>query len=234
MTVHYHGLPITPNAALRELAGRNFCVRYGAHSQAAIAHEIGQLTMLDNGAFSHWTRGGKMNDEWIRGYVEWAEPWLDYKTCWAVIPDVIGGTAEDNDLLIAKWPRSLFAQSAPVWHMHEDLSRLQRLAHSWPRVCIGSSEAYRNVGSDAWTRRMDAAFNAICGGGSVPTWVHMLRGMKLAGSHYPFASVDSTDIGRNHYLPHNSPVKMANRWDGLNCTPEWTPVHEQMDLHAVP
>jgi hypothetical protein len=45
---------------------------------------------------------------------------------------------------------------------------------------------------------MEQAMNAVCGSGPVPVWLHMLRGMALSGSEYPFASVDSTDIAQNH------------------------------------
>jgi hypothetical protein len=48
--LHYHGTPITPQAKLLELAGRNFCVSYAAPYQVAACHEIGQSVMLDNGA----------------------------------------------------------------------------------------------------------------------------------------------------------------------------------------
>jgi hypothetical protein len=82
---------------LHELAGRNFCVRYGEHRDVEICHEIGQSVMLDNGAFPAWTQG-KATD-WP-GFVAWAKPWLEHRTTWAVMPDVIGGE-EENDHLIA-------------------------------------------------------------------------------------------------------------------------------------
>lgn len=230
MTVHYHGTPITPNSVLATLAGRHFCVSYAAPSQVARCHEIGQSCMLDNGAFSFW-RVGKQTD-WV-GYYEWAEKWLDYPTTWAVIPDVIDGTEEDNDLLIASYPRSLFRQSAPVWHMHESIDRLKRLCHGFAKVCIGSSAQYAIVGSDPWRRRMEEAMNAVCGGsGKVPTWLHMLRGMAMADSGYPFASVDSTDVARNHNRPQNTALKLAERWDTKQASPYWKPAPVQEALAA--
>jgi hypothetical protein len=102
VTIHYHGTPITPTAEkLLPLAGRHFCVRFGAHDQDEICHRIGQSVMLDNGAFSFW-RQGRPTD-W-GGYYSWAERWLEYPTTWAVIPDVIDGDVEANDALVSEWP----------------------------------------------------------------------------------------------------------------------------------
>lgn len=226
MTVHYHGTPITPSRVLRSLAGRSFCVSYAHPHQVEQAHVYGESVMLDNGAFTTWTQGKDFD---IAGYQEFARRWLDFPTTWAVIADVIGGTEEENDLLIAKWPRDLFKQSAPVWHTNESLQRLDRLCRSWDRVCIGSS-AEHPVGSGLWHRRMDEAFNHICKGGRVPTWIHMLRGMAQTASDYPFASVDSTDVGRNHNRPQNIAADMAQRWGGCNCSPWWTQKGAQLEL----
>jgi hypothetical protein len=78
---------------------------------------------------------------------------------------------------------------------------------------------------------MEQAFNAITDvDGRVPVWTHMLRGMSLTGSRYPFASVDSTDIGRNHHLETNTPRKMADRWDATQNPPRWSYVPEAIPL----
>lgn len=220
--IHYHGTPITPNPVLDALAGRHFCVSYAAARQVAWCHENGQSVMLDNGAFSFWQRRlkGQMTGppDWP-GYYRWAEEWLDYPTTWAVIPDVIDGDVEANDKLVAEWP--LGDRGAPVWHLHEPIERLLTLAEAWPRVCIGSSGEYARVGDSRWHARMTDAMNQLCGNGPVPVWLHMLRGMALSGKRYPFASVDSTDIARNHNRKNN-PVEMANRWDAMQCPARWT------------
>lgn len=228
MTLHYHGLPITPASVLNTLAGRHLFVSYAHPAQVALAHEIGQSVGLDNGAFSVWSRGHTLD---VDGFMDWAAPWLEYPTTWAVIPDVIGGSEEDNDRLLTKWFQRRMPKGAPVWHMHESLERLQSLCHGYERVCIGSSAQYAQVGSSHWHRRMEAAFNAICGSGPVGTWLHMLRGMSLAGSHYPFASLDSTDIARNHNRDCNTARVMADRWDALQCPARWE-YREQLELVA--
>jgi hypothetical protein len=221
MTMHYHGTPITPRSELLRLAGRCFCISYAQPQDVAICHQIGQSVMLDNGAFSAWRRG--LAVDWP-GYYRWTEVWLRHPTTWAVIPDVIDGTGEDNDRLLEQWPHG--DRGAPVWHMHEPLDRLAQLCERWPRVCIGSSATYSVVRSPAWHRRMIEIWNSVDG---LP-WLHMLRGMSLAGSKYPFASLDSTDIGRNHNRPQNSVIKLAERWDSVQCPGHWTREPEALEL----
>ena len=225
MTIHYHGTPITPNAELLRLAGRHFCVSHAAPAQVRTCHEIGQSVMLDNGAFSAWKRGYR--PDW-NAYYAWVEPWLDYPTTWAVIPDEVEGDEAVQDQLLKAWP---FAKqrSAPVWHMHESIARLLYLIDQWPRVCVGSSAQYAEVLSPAWQRRMDDVWRAI---GARVCNIHMLRGMQLIRHRWPFASVDSTDVARNHNRDQNCPYQMAKRWDAGQCPPRFTDPGEQMELVA--
>lgn len=181
--------------------------------------------MLDNGAFSKWKRG--YEPSWPDFYA-WAERWLCYPETWAVIPDVIDGGSQLQDALIAEWP---FGQKgAPVWHMDEPLHRLLSLCDAWPRVCIGSTEEYAAVMSPAWIRRMDDAFNEISKRHRFLPRIHMLRGMACSGKRWPFASVDSTDIARNHNRSQNTPRKMANRWDAIQCPGAWEPQPQQLEI----
>lgn len=224
--IHYHGTPITPMTALYELAGRSFCVSHANPADVARVHQIGQSVMLDNGAFSKF-KSGKPTD-WNKFY-EWCDRWLDYPTTWAVIPDVIDAGSQEQDALIREWPHG--HRGAPVWHMDEPMHRLLRLCDEWPRVCIGSTAEYFQVLSPLWERRMDEAWTEISARHKRTPWVHMLRGMQLSGKRWPFASVDSTDVAQNHHLPHQTPTKMANRWDGLQCPAKYQPVpHEQLEL----
>lgn len=75
----------------------------------------------------------------------------------------------------------------------------------------------------AWNMRMFQAMEVCCDSHGVPrVWLHMLRGMSLSAGPYPFASVDSTDVGRNHNRPQNGDIyEMAKRWDRLNPAPTW-------------
>lgn len=187
--------------------------------------EHGQSVMLDNGAFSFWRQG--VATDW-NAYMDWCEPLLDSHTTWAVIPDVIDGDEEANHQLLVKWFARGLPRGAPVWHMHESLDRLRRLCDGYARVCLGSSGQYATVGDDKWRRRMDEAMNAICDP-APPCWLHMLRGMALSGDDYPFASVDSTDVARNHNRPQNDAAQMAARWDALQTPARWVR-REQLNL----
>ncbi len=232
--IHYHGTPITPRERLYELAGRHFCVSAAEPRDVKICHEIGQSVMLDNGAFSFWMKGAI--PEWD-GVYDWMEPWLDYPTTWAVIPDVIDGVEDANNDLLDSWRDRGLSKGAPVWHLHESLYRLQWLTHSYERVCFGSSGAYRDPGTDQWHRRVSEAFDAVADpAGRVP-WIHMLRAMsEAAGSHYPFASADSTNAARNHAGSQKrepTPIRvLADRSDALQCPARWERVGTQLEVTA--
>lgn len=221
--MHYHGTPISPRTVLHTLAGRHFCVSYADHRDVETCHQIGQSVMLDNGAYSVWKRGHTVDwDAWA----EWATHWLEFPTTWAVLPDVIDGDEEANDELLARFSLMNRQKVAPVWHLHESLDRLGQLVMDYDRVCFGSSGAFARVGSPAWHRRISEAFDGIADpDGRVP-WIHMLRGMSLSGGPYPFASVDSTDIGQNHNRPQNTAREMADRWDALQCPARWERVDQ--------
>jgi hypothetical protein len=179
--------------------------------------------MLDNGAFSAWQKNVEI--DW-RAWRAWAEPWLDYPTTWCVLPDSIEGDEAENERLLKEWP---LEKGVPVWHLHESLERLASLVDRYGRVCFGSSGVYATPGSVGWRRRVSAAFDLIADDrGRVP-WVHMLRGMKFVDDIYPFASADSTDIGRNHNRQENTVASMAARWDAMQPPPRWVRV-EQLEL----
>jgi len=227
MTIHYHGTPITPNSVILAMAGANFCVSYARPEQVRLAHQIGQSVMLDNGAYSAWKRDHK--PDWAAFYA-WADRWLDHPTTWAVMPDVIDGDEEENSRLNRAWPFP--DRGAPVWHMHESYSRLIGLIDTFSRVCIGSSGAFAIIGTDAWARRMDETWRQIDRVFKRTPNVHMLRGMSLIRERWPFASVDSTDIGRNHNRLQNCSAKMRHRWDAGQCPPRFVDPGEQTELVA--
>ena len=101
--IHYHGTPITPNRYIETMAGRHFCVSYAAPAQLPICLRIGASVMLDNGAFSAFTRGLPLD---VPGFYRWIEPYLAHPH-WAVVPDVIGGTVEQQRAMLATWQRSM-------------------------------------------------------------------------------------------------------------------------------
>ena len=223
--IHYHGTPISPRRVLLELGGKNFCVSHAHPNDVLCCHQIGQSVMLDCGSFSAWTQGREV--DWDK-YYDWCGEWLSYNTTWAIIPDIINSTAEANDELLSQWPYGK-KQGSPAWHLHEPLDRVLRLLDAgYQIISFGSSGEYSTVGTDRWHHRMTEVFNMLSQRGPIP-WIHMLRGMSLSGSHYPFSSVDSTDVARNHNRKQNSALVMANRWDALQCSPSWSPLPLQVE-----
>lgn len=199
--IHYHGLPITPaTAAVRAISGGHAFVSYAHHGQLGVAVECASSFAVDNGAFSAWRSGNPVTD-WSEYYAWVAElhryPSFDF----AVIPDVINGDEAANDALLLEWPWRLTAPhiGAPVWHLHESLARLDRLVASWPRICMGSSGEYAQIGAPRWWNRMAAAMDVICDRSGRPGCkLHGLRMLDPAiFSQFPFASADSTNIGQN-------------------------------------
>lgn len=225
MTLHYHGGPITPASVLLTLAGKLFCVSHAHPQQVAIMHQIGQSVLLDNGAFSKHTTG-KATD-W-QSYYEWTDLWLDHPTTWAIIPDVIDAGSQEQDGLIREWPHG--QRGAPVWHTGEPLDRLYRLCDEWQRVCVGSTDEHWQILGGGWRARMDDAFNGLAQRHKRMPWLHMLRGMQLATEIYPFASLDSTDVARNHNRPQNTARVMADRWDAAQCSVKWMIKPKNIDL----
>lgn len=214
--IHYHGLPITPAAACAEvISGGHAFVSFAHPDQLPIALDCAQSFALDNGAFSFW-KGGK-TPEWDR-YTEWVAycarlPSFDF----AVIPDVIDGDEAENDALVGAWPwwwPKHRHYGAPVWHLHESIARLENLAGNWPRICIGSSGAFAQIGTPAWWNRMAEAFNAICDKDGRPVCkVHGLRMLDPeVFTRFPFASCDSTNVGQN--------IGIDSAWRGTYQPPD--------------
>jgi len=236
--IHYHGTPITPQSILQTLTGRHFCVSFANPQNLSWCLKHGQSVLGDNGAWSL----NKLNPRTFTypwdAYYSWVRRVIEYPQNWCIIPDVIGGTEAENDRLIQEWPLKMgsYRQAAPVWHVHESLYRLERMVSTFERVCFGSSGEYWTVGSDKWNNRMNEVFNFLCkGSGSPQCWIHMLRGMSLAGSIYPFASVDSTDVAQNHKRPQNTAREMAEKWDAQQCPSTWTqqPLQQELLMNMV-
>lgn len=225
--IHYHGTPLTPRSELMKMAGKCFCVSYAAPNDADWCLAHGQSVMWDNGAFSAYTKG-KAFDQ--MKFAEWVEPRLGHPH-WAVIPDVIDGSVDEQRNRIAAWPHSS-QLSAPVWHMALPIDWLLELTDNFPRVCFGSSGKYWQVGSEAWERRADEAFNAMVKRGHLP-WVHMLRGLALCGDRWPFASADSVNVALNFKgsksrgTPEVCPERMARNIDARQSPIKWNPRPEQ-------
>jgi len=210
--IHYHGLPISPTtAAAHAISAGHAFVSFAHAEQLGIAVSVCQSFAVDNGAFSAWKAGTPVRD-WGPFY-EWAEACRRIPSCdFAVIPDVIDGDEAANDALLDEWPLPMWF-GAPVWHMHETLDRLDRLVNQYPRVCIGSSGDYAAVGTELWWRRIGQAMSAACDAQGRP--LCKLHGLRMLNpkvfTRLPFASADSTNIGRN--------VGIDKKWASGNYLP---------------
>jgi len=215
--IHYHGTPLTPKEEFYKMAGKHFCVSFARPDDAEKCLLVGQSIMWDNGAFSSYTQGKDLD---LKGYYKWLEERLGHPH-WCVIPDVIGGSVNKQKRLIKNFPfpKDL---SAPVWHLNLDLDYLLYLTDNFPKVCFGSSGEYWDVGSEKWCSRIDIAFNLLAKKNKYIPYIHMLRGLSLGGTKYPFASAYSTNVARNINDKQKCPELMARKIDSMQNPIKWT------------
>jgi hypothetical protein len=190
MTIKYHGTPITPKAQLARMFGQHFCVSFARPDDADMCEEIGQSVLWDNGAFSAYTQNREFDEQAL--YV-WLEPRL-YHPHRAVVLDRIGGDVDAQREMLRRWPfpKEL---SWPVWHLDKPLDYLSELSDEYGALCLGSAGLYWEIGSVAWTRRMEQVFEHLTRRGRLP-WLHGLR-MLGQVSEWPLASADSTNAAQN-------------------------------------
>jgi len=113
---------------------------------------------------------------------------------------------------------------------------LEQLANTYVRVCIGSSGEFATVGSQAWWSRIGQAMRILCDEMGRPMCkLHGLRMLDPAiFTKLPFASADSTNIGRNigidnnwkvgNYLPPTKEMRaavMRSRIESHNAPAVW-------------
>lgn len=206
-----YGLPLRPNSALEQLAGASFCVSFAARNDLGrqlddairLVGEDGIL-LVDNGAFTLHKQGiSAMDESYLEAYEAWAGEILERcPQAVAVIPDVIGGTTEQNVELLQTTGLDR-DRSMPVWHLHESIQYLLDLCEGYNYVGFGSSGDYWQVGTPKWHARIAEAFAAIdkwiaeSEGAYVRPRIHMMRAQSMAHL-YEFDSSDSTNVAMNH------------------------------------
>lgn len=219
--------------------GRHALVPFPRQDDMGAVAEVCQSFVFDNGAFTVWKQGGKLD---VDGYMTWCEEWHKHPGFdWALIPDVIEGNESDNDALICDWPKSI--RGVPVWHMHESIDRLVRLGNEWGFVALGSSGVWATPGTEAWWQRMTLAMNALCDDkGRPPCRLHGLRMLDpRVFSRLPLSSADSTNAAVNSgslsrfgsYLPPTSAQRaavIAERIEAHNSSGIWCQTPEQEDF----
>lgn len=242
--IHYHG---TPCGGQREqvgkfLRGRHALVPFLRPEDVATAAEECQSMCFDNSAYTAWKQG--VSIDWYE-YYEFCETWYRHPAFdWAIIPDVIDGTEEENDRLLDQWPGHI--EGVPVWHLHESLERLARLCRNWPRVALGSSGKFAQVNTERWWRRMSEAMDVACDDEGRP--IAKLHGLRMLDAQVftrlPLASADSTNAVRNanllkrfgSYASPNLSTRMASiaeRVEVFQSAPIWTRPTVQKSLPGL-
>jgi len=209
----YYGTPITSkdNRVFKEMfTGERSClIPFSDFRNIEIAKELSNNIIIDNGAFTTW---GKEK----RGDIHkvcWKTHWDKYYTFvdkhiedieMFFIPDVIDGTEEENDELIAKYFIRYIAEEkrkgVPIWHINESLERLERLVDNFDYIAFGSVGEYAQLGTPKWENKMDKAMRKVCDKEGCPkVKIHMLRCLDpKIFTRYPFYSGDSTSLAQNH------------------------------------
>ena len=211
---HYHGTPLggTRDVIARFITGRHGLIPFPRQEDLEIVAEASRSFIFDNGAFSIWKKGGVLD---IDGYIKWCGEWYKHPGFdWALIPDVIDGTDNENDDLLKSWPKEI--PGVPVYHMHEDVKRLEKLSKEWPIVALGSSGVWATPGSVGWWRRMATMMEAVCDDEGRPNC--KLHGLRMLDpnifTRLPLASSDSTNVAQNKAI--------QSRWRGPYAPPtQW-------------
>lgn len=210
------------------MIGRHALVPFPRRDDMGVVADVCQSFVFDNGAFTVWKQGGQLD---VPGYIAWCDEWHRHPGFdWALIPDVIDGNEDDNDTLLADWPRHI--RGVPVWHMHESIDRLVRLGNEWQTVALGSSGQFATPGTESWWQRMSVAMNELCDqNGRPPCRLHGLRMLDPAVfSNLPLSSADSTNAAVNSgsisrfgmYVPPTASQRasvIADRIEAHNSAP---------------
>jgi len=231
--IHYHVGPLgKPSQSHEFFNGRHALVSFQHPADLEVISEVGSSFIFDNGAYSVW-KSGKTLD--VAGYYKWVDDWRRHPGFdWALIPDVIEGSEEDNDRLLSDWPFS--DEGVPVWHFNESMGRLHQLATKWPRIALGSTTGMRPGSKKFWSR-MAQAMEKICDEKGRP--ICKLHGLRMLATeiikHVPLSSADSSNAVMCSFMPKDkfgifTPKResqranvVADRIEAWNSTPTWNP-----------
>ena len=239
--IHYHGSPLggKTETGARFWVGRHGLVPFLRKDDLGLIATTCDTFIFDNSAFSAWKK--KKALDW-GNYYQWVSEWVKHPSFqWAIIPDVIDGSCEENDKLIDDWPKDL--PGVPVWHMHEPIERLVNMGSKHKVVALGSSGKYKVPGSFIWWGRMHSAMKTLCDkDGKPPCKLHGLRMLDPRVFKYlPLASADSTNAAQNRmrvdrfgiYIPPTDAQRMeviASRIEAQQSSSVFDPALHQLSL----
>ena len=136
--------------------------------------------------------------------------------------------------MLASWPRHAlgYDNACAVFHLHMPLTHLHFLCNAYPKVALGSSAEYWDVGSPLWCGRMDEIFNALARRETKMPWIHGLRMLGQMDGGWPFASADSVNVGRNFKTRDIPAETLAAKLDAKNPSAKWGPRPIQQKIFA--
>ncbi len=244
----YHGTPLggTRIDVARFASGRHCLIPFLRPEDLPVVAEACTGFCFDNSAYTAWKQGNAIED-W-GPYYKWCKQWSRHPGFdFALIPDVIDGSEQDNADLIKIWDKKMwhphYVQGVPVWHMHESLERLQRLSERFRYVALGSSGDYPTPGLPKWWDRMADAMEVVCDDQGLPRC--KLHGLRMAAAditaRIPFASVDSTNVAQNKSSgrPYPCPTSIqraeliAGRMESQLGAKSWTVPSKQQELFVL-
>jgi hypothetical protein len=192
------------------------------------------ILVLDNGAFTHWRKGGgQIDSEAFWTWANDAQSRCDVAV--AMIPDVIGGNEEQNWMEAAYAIReglSEYSERAMfIWHLDDSLDNLVCAARLFNFVGLGSCGEYDvQQHPDRYLvrlRQVSAVLDYVELAYARRPFVHLMRGLGMLHRAIRFDSADSTNIARNHnrtrHLPNHvaamaarieAKIDMEQRWIG--------------------
>jgi hypothetical protein len=163
---------------------------------------------------------------------------------WALIPDKIDGSQQDNMDLVKRWLRTgSKVEGVPVWHLHESLDWLEYLVEHFRTIALGSSGEWNTPGINRWWARIAEAMDVICDSGGRPKC--RLHGLRMLDpnifSKIPLSSADSTNAAVNGgslsrfgiYTPPTAAQRaavIAERIESHNSAHIWERVEQQASL----
>lgn len=190
----------------------------------------------------------------MAAYAAWVRTWEMHPGFdFAIVPDVIDGTEDDNAKMCARWLAERMRPAAVVWHLHESFERLRYLIRCvqgrvYDRLCLGSSGQWATPGTEEWWRRMDEVRDIACDELGRP--LVKMHGLRMLNptifSHVPLASADSCSVALNigkdvkwsgTYQPLTEATRalvLAERVERHACAVTWSKRHGvQMNLELL-
>ena len=207
--IHYHGTPLSGATEQQILfyRGRHALLSWPSCGPIHIPiTECCRSFCIDNGAFTFWKE--KQEVDW-QDFYTFVTDWVNHpRFDFYLIPDVIGGTVEQNDNLLGK----AIPGGVPVFHVGEPLTRIDSfIERGYKRMAIGTTKGFELKSLLFWNE-MRKIFNHLCVDGVPRMKVHGLRMLDPeVVEAFPFSSGDSTTATRK--------ATFNTEWEGYPYAP---------------